>query len=153
MNGLDFFVKLTGKWQGINKLWLPPAETPYESSSVATLTPVIKGKFVQIDYTWAFEGQPQEGCLLCGYEAEAAAVTVVWVDSWHMGDKFMICRGQVKADGRLDVRGSYIVPDQPEWGWRIVVGPSDGEAWRIVMYNVSPEGEEFLAVETDYTRV
>ena len=153
MKGLDFLVKLAGTWQGVNKLWLPPAETPYESASVATLTPVIKGKFVRLDYTWAFEGEPQEGCLLFGYEAEAAGASTVWVDSWHMGDKVMLCRGQLKAEGGLDVRGSYAVPDHPDWGWRIVVEPGEGEVWRMVMYNVSPEGEEFLGVEASYRRV
>lgn len=153
MNGLDFLIKLAGKWQGINKLWLPPAETPYESASTATLTPVVKGKFVRLDYTWVFESEPQEGCLLCGYEAEAAAVSTVWVDSWHMGDKLMLCRGQLTAEGGLDVRGSYTVPGYPDWGWRIVIEPGEGETWGIVMYNVSPEGEEFLAVEVSYTRV
>jgi hypothetical protein len=152
MSSLGSLVKFTGKWQGVNKLWLPPAEMPYESSSVATLSVVIKEKFVRIDYTWAFEGEPQEGFLLFGYEAEAAVVTAVWVDSWHLGDKVMLCRGMTGADGSLDVHGSYTVPDQPDWGWRMVIRPGDGDAWRIVMYNVSPEGEEFLGVEASYSR-
>lgn len=153
MSGLDSLVQLVGKWQGVNKLWLYPVETPYESASVVSLTQVIKGKFVQLDYTWAFEAEPQEGILLFGYAAEEGEVTAVWADSFHMGEKFMICRGATGTDGSIEVRGSYSVPDQPEWGWRIVVGPGEGGGLKIVMYNVTPDGEEFLAVEANYRRI
>lgn len=153
MSGLDTLIGLAGKWQGHNQLWLPPAETPYESPSTASITPVIRGKFVRIDYTWVFEGEPQEGLLLVGYETEADVVTIAWADSWHMGDKAMICQGSAEEDGSIVVRGSYTVPSQPDWGWRIVVGPGEGNAFRIVMYNILPEGQEMLAVETNYTKV
>jgi hypothetical protein len=153
MSGLDSLVKLAGKWQGVNKLWMYPVETPYESASVVSLTQVIKGKFVQLDYTWAFEGEPQEGILLFGYAAEEAEVTAVWADSFHTAEKFMIFRGATETDESIGVRGSYSVPGQPEWGWRIVVGPDEGGGLRIVMYNVTPDGEEVLAVEANYSRI
>lgn len=152
MNGLDSLTKLAGSWKGDNKLWLPPAEVPYESVSVAAITPVIRGKFVQINYTWAFEGEPQEGLLVVGYEREKQLVTAVWVDSWHMGDKFMTCQGDVEENGAIAVWGTYTVPSQPDWGWWMVVGPGNDDTFRVVMYNVLPDGQEFLAVEARYTK-
>lgn len=152
MSGLDSLIKLAGSWKGDNKLWLPPAEAPYESQSVAFITPVIRGKSVRIDYTWAFDGEPQEGLLLCGYETKEDLVTAVWVDSWHMSDKFMICQGLAEGDGAIVVRGSYAAPPGPDWGWRMVIGPGDGDTFRLVMYNISPDGQEELAVEASYTR-
>jgi hypothetical protein len=55
--------------------------------------------------------------------------------------------------GKIDLRGSYEAPPSPDWGWRFVINaPSDIEL-KLVMYNVSPEGEEELAVEANYKRV
>jgi hypothetical protein len=153
MSGFDALSKLARSWKGDNKLWLPPAETPYESQSVASITPLIRGKFVRIDYTWAFEGEPQEGSLLCGYETQEDLVTAVWVDSWHMSNKFMTCRGAAEPDGAIVVRGSYAALPGPDWGWRMVIGPGDGDTFRLVMYNISPDGQEDLAVEASYTKV
>lgn len=82
---------------------------------------------------------------------KADSVTAVWVDSWHVGDKFMICRGVTEGDGAISVRGSYGVSSGPDWGWRTVVGRGDDGSFRMVMYNVSPDGKEELAVEAIYT--
>jgi hypothetical protein len=152
MNGLDSLIGLNGSWQGPNQLWLPPAEMPYESQSMASITPMLGGKFVRIDYTWAFDGQPQEGLLLVGYEMKEDVITAVWVDSWHTSSKFMICQGVAEGDGQIVVRGSYAAPPGPDWGWRIVIGPGDGDTFRLVMYNIPPEGQEDLAVEANYTK-
>jgi hypothetical protein len=152
MTALEALIKLAGEWQGTNQLWLTPAEMPQKSQSTASITPVIKGKFVRIDYTWTFEGEAQAGLMVCGYDPQEAKVTVVWADSMHMGDKFMICQGAAQADGALDVRGSYSVPGHPDWGWRMVIGPGENGAFRLVMYNITPEGQEHLAVEANYSR-
>lgn len=151
MSEHDLFRSLAGHWTGINRLWLPPAEQPYESHSTASIAPVVAGKFVQLDYTWSFDGTDQVGMLLIGHEPSSQVVTAAWLDSWHMGDAMMLCRGEVEANGALVVRGSYAVEGSPDWGWRTVIEP-DAAALRLVMYNVSPDGEEMLAVEATYTR-
>jgi len=146
MNILEGLLKLAGAWQGSNKLWLPPAEAPYESRATAQVAPAARGKFVTITYTWAFDGEPQEGMLLWGYEAADDAITAAWIDSWHMGDKLMLSRGRAEASGALAVHGSYAVPDGPDWGWRTVL-EAENDAFRVLMYNVMPDGGEMLGVE------
>jgi hypothetical protein len=116
-----------------------------------TITPLLGGRFVRIDYDWAYRGTPQQGSLLIGYEADADAVTAHWVDTWHMGDKVMACRGSAEADGGLSVRGSYAAPPGPAWGWRIVLVP-DGQRLRLVMFNITPLDQEALAVAANYVR-
>lgn len=63
----------------------------------------------------------------------------------------MLSDGTVNDDGTVNVRGHYKVPDHPDWGWRTEIVPG-GNSLKIVMYNVSPEGNEELAVETDFSR-
>ena len=69
-----------------------------------------------------------------------------------MGDRVMICEGPAVDAGPLEVRGSYPAPPGPDWGWRTVVETAEEDLLRMVMYNVSPEGEEYLAVDAAYRR-
>ncbi len=152
MSALDSLAHLVGEWTGSSRLWLSPTDTAHASSSTASVTLEAMGKFVTIKYTWAFDNEPQEGLLLLGYEKEHDTVKSVWIDSWHMSDKFMVCQGNTEGGGVISIRGSYPAPPGPDWGWRMVIDPEGGDSFRIVMYNVSPDGEEALAVEAIYAR-
>ncbi|MGH2523242.1 MAG: DUF1579 family protein [Anaerolineales bacterium] len=152
MGDLNSLIRHTGKWKGVYRLWLSPSEAAHESETTASITPLIGGKFARIDYTWAADGEPQAGSLLFGYEAKAALATAVWIDSWHMGDKFMISQGTLEGEKAVVVRGSYAVESGPDWGWRTVIESGEVDSFRVVMYNVSPDGQEALAVAATYTR-
>src|SRR5437867_2156939 len=101
-------------------------------------------------YTWADGGEPQEGLLVIGPGTAGSVVDASWVDSWHMSVKMMLCRGEVRGDGGLSVRGSYAAPPGPDWGWRIALALSSPQA--LTMYNVTPAGEKALAVAAVYAR-
>lgn len=116
-----------------------------------TITPVLGGRFVRFDYTWAYRDAPQEGSFLIGHDAGAGEATAHWIDTWHMNDKVMACRGPAEPGAALSLRGSYACPPGPDWGWRTVITLGD-RILRIVMYNVTPEGQEALAVEAEYGR-
>jgi len=147
----DALAAYIGRWAGSNRLQDPHTNKADDSAATALLTPVLNGRFLRFDYTWAYKGAAQEGSLLIGGD-KAGAVTAYWIDSWHMGDLAMTCRGSVELDGIVSVRGSYAAPPGPDWGWRIDL-TSDGCKLRMVMFNIWPDGREDLAVEADYTRV
>lgn len=153
MSALEHLRAVAGSWQGTNTLQDPMSGAPEISAATAIVTALLGGKFVRLDYTWQYQGNDQAGSVLLGYEAEAAVITAHWIDSWHMNDKVMACRGTVDEQGIYSVRGSYTVPDNPDWGWRIVLDPTAGETLRMVMYNLDPDGQEYLAVEADLQRV
>jgi hypothetical protein len=141
---------LLGTWSGSNCLylrWMTPQE--YPSASTLHITPTVGGKFLALSYTWSHEDQPQEGLILVGYEASKDIVHASWIDSWHANEKPMALTGTITLQGNLDMRGSYSVENHPDWGWRIVLTPAD-TALQMRMYNVTPEGEEDLAVQADY---
>jgi hypothetical protein len=60
----------------------------------------------------------------------------------------MKCEGTQTENGGVDIKGHYSVEGHPEWGWRTEIVPGDG-SFRYLMYNVSPEGKEDIAVEMD----
>lgn len=147
---LASLASLRGTWHAVYQLRGDPSFEA-DSPSVAQIVPMLGGRFVRIDYTWIERGVPQEGSLLIGQEADAP-VTVIWIDSWHNGRRMMQCIGAPSPDGGVDVKGSYPTsPTTPDWGWRTHIG-IEGHDWAMTMWNVSPDGEETLAVRAEYSR-
>lgn len=145
--------KLVGEWHGKNCLYLPwLAESPFESEAKAAISFSARGRFLKIEYDWIYEEKTQEGLILIGKENNSDLIKAFWIDSWHLSDKFMVSEGKAKNGGAISIRGFYVVPDNPDWSWRTNIETENDNAFKIVMYNISPEGEETLAVETIYNR-
>lgn len=139
-----------GQWIGHNTLHDPNTNQPETTDSTLSLTPLLNGRFIRIDYTWHYQGTPQQGELLVGYETEAQQATGHWIDSWHMGDKVMACRGTLGAQGALTLLGSFSAPPGPDWGWRIALGFTVSNVIDLTMITISPDGEATPAVEAHY---
>jgi hypothetical protein len=149
---LDRLIASAGPWQGRSTLQDPGRVEPETTPSTLTITPVLDGRFVRMDYTWSYRGTPQSGSLLVGHQKNAGALSVHWVDTWHNSDSVMALSGRSESASFLTVGGTYPAPPGPDWGWRIDLLPEQDGRVRIVMHNVSPEGQAYLAVEADYTR-
>lgn len=142
----------SGTWEGTNRLHDPHTSAPEDSAATGTLTRLLGGRFLRFDYSWAYQGTDQEGSLLIGYQSDRAVVTVHWIDSWHMSEGVMPCKGVVGTDGAIDVRGTYAATTGPDWGWRIELRPTGDETLRLTMHNVDPDGNEQTAVECRLAR-
>lgn len=160
MTSLDRLVALEGEWRATYKLRGDPSfdcDTP----SAATVSQILSGRFVRIDYSWDAddvlqEHGPQHGSLLIGHEPDVepapGPVTVIWIDSWHMQRQAMVCKGSLLESGGVDVFGTWGGEDPP-WGWRTRIEPADGvDGWSMRMWVVTPAGEEAPAVDADYRR-
>lgn len=144
--------ELVGRWSGVNRLWVMPEDPVRESDTKASVTLAARGALAMITYTWAYEGKPQEGVLMVRSESDPEGSDVVWVDSWHTAGKFMQFRCDEGKEGLVAVRGSYSAPPGPDWGWRIVLSADSKDEFRVLMYNVTPDGKEALAVDARYSR-
>lgn len=143
---------LIGDWSGTNRLWLDPEKSARESETTASVTPAAQGRFLVFRYTWADEGKPQDGELLVSLDVKREALTAAWIDSWHMGDRFMAMTGEASENGGIVVQGSYEAPPGPDWGWRIEIHPQGDDGFELLMVNIWPEGREDRAVQAVYTR-
>jgi Protein of unknown function (DUF1579) len=154
MNFYEILNKSVGKWSGINRLHTPwIEENPVrESNSTAVIELTARGRFLKIEYDWTFEYALQEGLILIGNENESDSIKAFWIDSWHLSDKFMVSEGRLGADDIISLKGFYTVPENPDWGWRTIIEPKSEDSFKILMFNVSPEGEETLAVEMMFKR-
>ena len=140
-----------GTFQGENLLWLMPGEPVRKSAAAAELQPAAQGQFIELCYTWAWEDAPQEGRLFFG-QTDAGEVKAVWMDTWHMANDFMLLKGAADPAGAVRVLGAYPAPQGPDWGWRITLAPHGEDGFEIVMHNITPDGQEFLAVQAMFTR-
>lgn len=141
---------LVGRWQGTNRLWLDPDEPADESAATAVFKPTGQGKIGTLEYTWAYDGEPQQGFLMFSQLKEKTVAA--WADSWHNHDGIMQMTGAAEASGELWVKGSYAAPPGPDWGWRLALHPDSADQFRLIMHNISPEGEAMLAVEAVFSR-
>ena len=151
MTFLENLAACAGRWQGTNRLHDPNTQQPEDTPSTLTVTPILDGRFVRLDYTWAWQGQPQAGAMIIGHENEANLDTAYWVDSWHNSDKGMLCRGAGGDGTTITVAGTFAAPPGPDWGWDIVLTPRAGESLEMIMHVYTPEGEQGPAVEARYT--
>lgn len=149
-NDLSGFV---GNWSGNYKLYLSwLSGSPFVSETKAVVDFTAKGRFLKIEYDWNHEEKPHEGLILLGKDKDSEKIIAFWIDSFHLSDKYMVSEGDFDKAGNPSLKGFYAVTGHPDWGWRTVFNFSGGDSFKIIMYNVSPEGVEELAVEADYSK-
>ena len=143
---------LTGQWKGSYRLHTDgaAAETQ-ESATTAKIELRVKEQFLAIEYAWEHEGKQQEGVIILGCDEDSDAVQAVWTDSWHMSHRFMVCDGTIDDHDTVDVKGAYSASDDTEREWRIEL-VSGSDSFQINMFNISPDGEQNIAVESRYSR-
>ncbi len=151
--------KLAGNWQGTNLLWL--TEQPLKSETTAVVKSAAGGTCLCIEYVWSYEGEAQEGILLLGSQEDSSQedssqedgrMQAIWRDSFHSGGTFMISDGTAEGPDAVQVLTHYAAPPGPDWGWRTHLRADGTDRFEIAMTNISPDGEEDLAVRMEYWR-
>jgi hypothetical protein len=152
VNPIHTLQSYAGDWRGESRLLLHrPVEATYLSVLTAKIEPAMQQQVLLMRYAWAVEGEPQDGLLVLN-ELEGV-VAGYWFDSWHMANSSMAMRGAAEPGGSISVAGNYPVSDGPDWGWRIVLEPAGDARLILRMFNVTPDGDEELAVDTDLARL
>ncbi len=148
MTGETLLDALVGEWNGTYKLWLEPGVLRSESTTRASICPVLEGRYVVHDYRWSDQDAPQRGTMLLGRDRDDLW-HMAWADTWHTGLSIMSCVHTSGADAT--VLGSYEAGDQ-QWGWRTSWKMSDADHLIITAWNISPNGDAAKATETSYDR-
>jgi hypothetical protein len=144
--------ELTGNWRGSGTLftpWRTPPEVEYDSAAFLS---AAARNFLKLEYTWEADGKPQDGLMLVSENKKDGSVVAVWVDSWHQGETFLLSKGTRTSTGDITVLGSYAAPTGPDWGWKTIIRAIGDDTLEIIMYNVTPDGDEALAVRNTYRR-
>ncbi len=148
----QFLGELVGGWTGETLTWLEPGGVPRQAQTLGSVQLVLGGRFALYLYQTASEGEPQHGVFTFGYNTTLDRWEASWIDSFHNNTAIMFCVGGPKDNGFFVV-GTYPDPTGgPDWSWRTEVKLLDHEHLVITAYNISPEGAEARAVETQLTR-
>ena len=142
-----------GSWAGTARLWLEPGTLAAEDAVTGEVTSVAAGRWVRHDYATRIDGTEHTGSALLGFHIDDRVWQVAWADTFHTGSSIMFFEGPLADDPGepISVLGSYGGGDSDPWGWRTTF---DIAADRLVVrhFNITPWGEEALAVEFDYQR-
>lgn len=146
-------VRLAGDWAGKVRIWFEPDQLGDESTIRGRIRPVLGGRFVIHEYETRSMGETQHGFAIHGYHIDRQRHESAWIDSFHTGTQLMFSTGLPLA-ALHEVTGSYGgESDGQPWGWRTALAMESPDHLVIAMYNVTPQGEESLAVEFDYRRI
>ncbi|MBM9548324.1 DUF1579 domain-containing protein [Leptospira sp. 201903074] len=145
---------LIGNWSGKTKTWFEKDVLADESDTQTSITSLLEGRFISIDYQSSLDGKPFVGKMIAGYDIPYQKFTSSWIDSFHMGTQIMLSSGVATENG-FSVTGSYGNPEYGDklWGWRTEIQFISDKEFSLTAFNVSPEGEEAKATETFYKRI
>ena len=151
MDAYTFLQRMEGRWRGAYRLWLDPEMDSEDSETTAEVRFVAAGKYLLFTYTWVQGGNNQEGVFLLGGDNHKMSAT--WGDSWHMAQHPMICEGLFEDDAHKFVLNGQYPAGEEQWGWRTDLILKDAETLVMEAYNISPQGQEMLAVRSEMERV
>lgn len=89
-----------GTWQGKNQMWMAPGMPAMTSESVATVTPMMEGRFTKCEFTGDMPGMgPFSGMGIYGFDNVSQKFVSTWID--NQGTGMMQGTGEASADGKV----------------------------------------------------
>jgi hypothetical protein len=145
--------RMAGQWQGRYRLWFEPGEPAEDSVQSGSISVLLGGRVLLHEYSGHCNGETMEGVALIAHHLDERRYETAWAESFGTGTSIMFSTG-TSGDPRLSMLGSYADGQGgARWGWRTKVEQPDDDTLELRMYNITPGGEEALAVEVNYRRV
>ena len=146
-------VRMAGQWEGRFRIWFEPGKLADEAVQRGSIRVLLGGRVLLHEYTGRCNCELTEGVALIAYHLDEHRYETAWAESFGTGTSIMFSTG-VSGDPRLSMLGSYgDGQGGPRWGWRTAIEQPDDNTLDLRMYNITPTGDEALAVEVNYRRL
>jgi hypothetical protein len=143
---------MVGDWEGRFRLWFEPGKLADASVQRGSIRLVGGGRFLLHEYEGSCSGEPMAGVALWACHLDEKAFECAWAESFGTGTSIIFSTGPLEGE-RFRALGSYGDGAGGErWGWRTELSQPDADHLDIRMFNITPGGEEALAVEVNYAR-
>lgn len=148
----SFYRAIEGDWSGDYDLWLMPNAPKESSESSARIEVDVTDHTWVMNYQWTREGTAHQGGFHFGGSGTKADFR--WSDSFHSSTAATTGIGMLSDDGtQLIFMSSYSTGvGTPDWGWRTEFTFVDANTMKMEAYNITPQGEEHIAVRAEYAR-
>jgi hypothetical protein len=144
---------MAGAFEYTSKMWMAPGTPPMESKGTSEAEMIMGGRYLQDVVAGDVMGMAFEGIGWTGYDNTSDEYTFAWIDNMSTG----IMRGSGKcSDGGtvITLEGTMMAPGVPyPMPFKQVVTVIDDKHHKMVWYMPSEEGEMFVTMELNYTRV
>lgn len=94
-----FLAQGAGVWDGKSTMWMAPGAAPTTSTSTATISMIMDGRFAKYELAGEIPGMgPFSGFAVYGFDNVSQKFVCTWLDSMSTG--FMNGTGELSADGK-----------------------------------------------------
>jgi hypothetical protein len=102
--------KEVGTWKGKQTMWMGPDSEPSTTECSSTVSPLMDGRFVKVDFSGIIEGMgPYNGMGIVGYDNVSQKIQAIWLDNHGTG--MSVGTGELSADGKtLTIEYSFTCP-------------------------------------------
>jgi hypothetical protein len=89
-----------GTWKAKTQMWMAPGAPPMESEGQSKVTPLMDGRFVQVEMSGEMPGMgPYNGLGIYGFDNVGQKFVAIWLDNHGTG--IMKGEGELSDDGKV----------------------------------------------------
>lgn len=95
----EYLTKGAGRWPGKTTMWMAPGMDPMTGECVTTVTPMMDGRYVQVEMKGEMPGMGMfHGLGIYGYDNVSQEFVATWIDNQGTGIAFG--NGKLSEDGK-----------------------------------------------------
>lgn len=143
-----------GSWTGKQTVWMGPDSEPSTTECTSTVSPLMDGRFVKVDFSGVMEGVgPYNGLGIIGYDNVSKKIQAIWLDNHGTG--MSLGTGEFSDDGKtLTIEYSYTCPVTKKPAKMRQVETYNSETSKSMeMFSADPKtGKEYKMMKIEMTK-